>query len=295
MEQLQIVKFIKPLRGSSRPYLALVSDGNYYVVTLRGNPEGDGILANELLASRLAEIVGLEVPRAEVLELHPAMATSLQPIAADLQWGIAGSKHVGSRLAIAPSEGQIFDVLPPAYAAQLSNPEQLAGIQLFDIWTGNRGKRQVAYRRRTGERWAAAFVDNGHCFGGPGWDQWVGLAGGGVTLGPEQESWLGRIGALTRGTLLRTMAEIPPEWYGEDASRMLSLATRLGVRQAELRAALPARNGGGLSRQDTILLVEDEESLRDAGRAVALEWVSGAGSRGRAAWARTGASACGRH
>ena len=45
------------------------SDGHFYVVKFRNNPQHLRVLANELLATRLAERVGLPVPAVEVIEV----------------------------------------------------------------------------------------------------------------------------------------------------------------------------------------------------------------------------------
>jgi hypothetical protein len=46
-------------------------DRHYYVVKFRNNPQHERVLANEFLATRLAERVGLPVPAAEVVEVPP--------------------------------------------------------------------------------------------------------------------------------------------------------------------------------------------------------------------------------
>ena len=45
------------------------SDGNFYVVKFRNNPQHLRVLANEMLATRLAERAGLPVPVTEVVEV----------------------------------------------------------------------------------------------------------------------------------------------------------------------------------------------------------------------------------
>ena len=40
----------------------LCADGNLWVVKFRNNPQGSRVLANELIATKLAEAVGLPVP-----------------------------------------------------------------------------------------------------------------------------------------------------------------------------------------------------------------------------------------
>ena len=45
-------------------------DGHFYVVKFQNNPQHLRVLANELLATRLAESVGLPVPVTEIVEVH---------------------------------------------------------------------------------------------------------------------------------------------------------------------------------------------------------------------------------
>ena len=45
-------------------------DGHFYVVKFQNNPQHLRVLANELLATRLAESVGLPVPVTEIVEVR---------------------------------------------------------------------------------------------------------------------------------------------------------------------------------------------------------------------------------
>ena len=46
------------------------SDGHLYVVKFQNNPQHLRVLANELLATRLAERVGLPVPVTEIVQVE---------------------------------------------------------------------------------------------------------------------------------------------------------------------------------------------------------------------------------
>ena len=50
-------------------HLMLGADTNLYVVKFQNNPQHIRVLANELLATRLAEAIGLSVPPCEVMEV----------------------------------------------------------------------------------------------------------------------------------------------------------------------------------------------------------------------------------
>src|SRR5208282_1874086 len=57
------------MRGGAQSHLMLGADENLYVVKFQNNPQHLRVLANELLATRLAEAAGLTVPPCEVIEV----------------------------------------------------------------------------------------------------------------------------------------------------------------------------------------------------------------------------------
>ena len=58
------------MRGGAQGHLMRCSDGNFYVVKFRNNPQHLRVLTNEMLATRLAERAGLPVPGTEVVEVN---------------------------------------------------------------------------------------------------------------------------------------------------------------------------------------------------------------------------------
>ena len=52
------VQHVKRMRGGAQSHLMRCDDGHYYVVKFRNNPQHERVLANEFLATRLAERVG---------------------------------------------------------------------------------------------------------------------------------------------------------------------------------------------------------------------------------------------
>src|SRR5256885_14991300 len=63
------VQHVRRMRGGAQAHLMRCDDGHFYVVKFRNNPQHLRVLANELLATRLAERVGLPVPTVEVVEV----------------------------------------------------------------------------------------------------------------------------------------------------------------------------------------------------------------------------------
>ena len=56
------VQAIRRMRGGAQSQLMLGADGKLWVVKFQNNPQHLRVLANELIATRLAEAVGLTVP-----------------------------------------------------------------------------------------------------------------------------------------------------------------------------------------------------------------------------------------
>ena len=168
---LHLVEHVRALRGGSQPRLMRASDGNLYVVKFQGNPQGSRVLANELIASRLTQQLGLSVPQAEILELPSKLAETLYFESPAGPRRIPPGLHVGLPLVLSPFEGRIYDFLPQTYVNQIRNPEHFCGIRLFDLWTCNRDTRQAVYWKRSQQKkFTVTFIDNGHCFGGPNWE-----------------------------------------------------------------------------------------------------------------------------
>ena len=57
------------MRGGAQSHLMLGSDGNLYVVKFQNNPQHMRVLANELLATRLAEAIGSFGTSCDVIEV----------------------------------------------------------------------------------------------------------------------------------------------------------------------------------------------------------------------------------
>ena len=57
------------MRGGAQSQLMLGADGKLWVVKFQNNPQDVRVLANELIATRLAAAVGLTVPASDVVEV----------------------------------------------------------------------------------------------------------------------------------------------------------------------------------------------------------------------------------
>jgi hypothetical protein len=224
---IRAVQHVKRMRGQAQGQLMRCSDLDFYVVKFTNNPQHPRVLANELLATRLAEYSGLPVPKTEVVSvddwliehtpaLHIQLAHETMPCRAGLQFG--------SRYVVSPLEGQVFDYMPTEMLSRVRNLTAFAGMLVLDKWTGNVDGRQAAFWRRSLDRkYTVAFIDQGNCFNAGGWT-FPDYPLGGVYKQNEVyeaihgwdsfEPWLSRVEGMDEDVIWSLAGEIPVEWCG---------------------------------------------------------------------------------
>jgi hypothetical protein len=245
------------MRGGAQSQLMLGADGNLWVVKFKNNPQHLRVLANEFIATRIAEAVGLTVPETDVIEVSewliahsPELVVNVgrgavTPCAAGLQFG---SQFIGGLM-----PGQVVDYLPEPQLGEVRNLAEFAGMLLVDKWTGNCNGRQAVFERRPrGRRYRAVFIDQGYCFNAGEWNFPDSPLRGvfprnsvyaGVTGWKSFEPWLGRIESLPAETLWRIAEEVPPEWYGGDPRTIEALMEMLLKRKGLLRELIDSFRG----------------------------------------------------
>jgi hypothetical protein len=251
---IQATQHIRRMRGGAQGHLMRANDGYFYVVKFQNNPQHRRVLANELLASRLAAEIGLPVPSAEIVDVDPWLVANTPELTIQLagravhcQPGLQfGSRYVVDPLAEA---AQVFDFLPEAMLGQVKNLESFAGMLAFDKWTGNANGRQAAFWKRARERkYMVAFIDQGYCFNAGEWSFVDAPLRGvyarncvyaGITGWDSFEPWLSRIENIG-GAAIGTIADaIPSEWYG-DGDDLENLIAQLLRRRTMVRSLLEA-------------------------------------------------------
>jgi hypothetical protein len=232
-------------------------DGNLYVVKFQGNPQGTSILANEMLAAKLAANLGLPVPTTVVVDLSPGLSEELYFETPGGRQPILPGRHLGSRLVLSSLEGRSYDSLPQRYWQFVRNPEDFVGVQLFDLWTCNCNTRQFVFWKYSQDKeYTVTFIDNGHCFGGPEWS-FTPLMLPNCTLAKPStaeawQRWADRIATFPiRRSESFEADQIPPEWFGRDKQYSV-IFEELRVRQAVIAADIRRRaNSSGVIESDT--------------------------------------------
>jgi hypothetical protein len=243
------VQAVRRMRGGAQSQLTLGADGQLWVVKFQNNPQHLRVLANELIATRLAQAVGLTVPASDVVEvtewliantagMHVELPHSqIEKYRAGLQFG---SKFVGGLI-----PGQVVDYLPEQQLGELRNQEEFAGILALDKWTGNCNGRQAVFSRKPRERkYRATFIDQGFCFNAGEWTFPDSPLRGvyarnsvyaGVTGWQSFEPWLSSIESMSASSLWEIAELVPPEWYGGDTAVMERLMEQMLTRQDRVR------------------------------------------------------------
>jgi len=244
---VRALRHIRKIRGGSQAHLIQCSDGEYYVVKFRNNPQHPRLLANELFATRLAAAVKLPVlPVAFVNVSKEFIATSRlvnielpdgnQSCEAGVQFG---SGHPGYR-------SEVFDYLPSPLYGDVWNAPTICGALAFDLWTGNVDYRQCLFLARPELRrvYVLIMIDQGHCFGGGRWEFDDNPF---RSLYPEKrgyeivdgwdcfDPWLTRIEKMKERVIRTIASEIPPQWYGEKKEELDHLVERLIKRRSKIR------------------------------------------------------------
>src|SRR5271155_3474988 len=117
------IEQIRRMRGGAQAHLMRCDDDAYYVVKFSNNPQGARILANELLATRLAARMGLPVPSAAVVEVREALIENTDDLVIELGRGRARCQaglQFGSRYPGHPAEAVVYDFLPDEQLREVS-------------------------------------------------------------------------------------------------------------------------------------------------------------------------------
>jgi len=245
VKTVKAIKHICKMRGGSQSHLIQCSDGNYYVVKFRNNPQHCRVLINEFLGTRLATALKLPVFPMAFVEVDRSLMEQFPGLKIELQRGSIPCEpgiHFGSRY---PIQSKVFDYLSPNWLKNVWNADVLAGALAFDKWTGNTDVRQIVFLGCAAQRgYIAVLIDQGYCFGAGKW-----TLGGHIGQGlyphlaaykiiegwASFEPWLTRIERMSANTIRLAASPIPPAWYEGEHEELEHLICSLIERKAKIR------------------------------------------------------------
>ena len=229
---LKAVEHIAPLRGGSQAQIMRANNGAYFAVKFKNNPQHTRVLANEYLACRLAQLIGLRVPQPAIVEVVAATIRE-QNIAfayADRRVPVRPGLQFGSSLI---RDDETWDWLPRSLLGRIENVQEFLGVLAFDKWTCNADGRQAIFHRGHQQRgYTATFIDFGYAFNAGEWTFPDAPLRGTYAMSDVYKGarsledfapWLQRIARISARELEPIAADVPPEWYGEaeDMERLL--------------------------------------------------------------------------
>jgi hypothetical protein len=247
------VKHIRRMRGGAQSHLMLCSDHRFYVVKFGNNPQHPRVLVNEMLASQLADQIGLPVPVSVIVEVDarlvehmPEMHIQLLHHAVPCQAGL----QFGSEYAVNPLLGQCFDYLPTETLNRVSDLSRFGAMLPMDKWTGNVDARQAIFWREHKQRvYTIAFIDQGYCFNAGEWtfpDKPLQGVYGRNEVYTNVSGWdsfftsLSLIEKLEPDIIRSVAQQVPREWYDSNDDAMGNLVEMLIVRRTMIRPLIDA-------------------------------------------------------
>jgi hypothetical protein len=277
------IEHVRRMRGGAQAHLMRCDDEAYYIVKFQNNPQHLRILANEMLATRLAARLGLCVPQVEVVEVRPEIIAYTPDLVMQLGMGrkpCSAGKQFGSQFPGHPAWMTVHDFLPDEQLMAVRNLSDFLGVLVLDKWTCNTNGRQAIFFRDpsdlaaasgnlapgdalsnyaamgyTAQGYTTMMIDFGFCFNAGEWDFPDAPLRGlytrhrvyqSVTGMDAFEPWLARLeNQMTERVLGEEASQIPPEWYGGDWDALERLIERLYRRRERVRELIfSARNSG---------------------------------------------------
>jgi hypothetical protein len=266
------VEHVRRMRGGAQAHLMRCDDDGYYIVKFQNNPQHLRVLANEMLATRLAARLGLCVPQVEVVEVRPEIIAYTPDLVIQLGLGrtpCVPGKQFGSQFPGHPARMTVHDFLPDEQLGGVRNLGDFLGVLVFDKWTCNTNGRQAIFFREPTDDFrvrpdAAAYIaapytammiDFGFCFNAGEWDFPDAPLRGlylrqrvyeSVSSFESFEPWLERLEKqIDERVLGEEAAQLPPEWYTGDWNALERLLERLAARRKRVPELIfSARNSG---------------------------------------------------
>jgi hypothetical protein len=250
---LQAVQHLCPMRGGSQSQLMRASDGAFYVVKFKNNPQHVRVLANEFIAGRLARLLGLPVPEVRIVEVSEwlvAHTPEMRMHSGNRPVPCCSGRQLGSLYSRGELDGSAADYLPESLLAEVENLKDFARMLVFDKWTANQDGRQAIFRKLPGKRrYNATFIDHGYCFGAGEWgyvdSPRVGAFANSAVY-RHIEGWrdfeptLERVERANINELWSCASGLPEEWYEGDRTGLERLIQQLYLRKSFVRDLIDA-------------------------------------------------------
>ncbi len=249
---LRALEEIRRMRGGSQSHLMRCSDDHYYVVKFQNNPQHRRVLVNELLATRLATLLGLPTTTGAIIEVSEELIRVTDDLVIEMarqRIPCQAGPQFGSRYPGDPRKLALHDFLPDEKMRQVANLHDFAGMLVFDKWTCNTDGRQILFKKERNEAcYLMTMIDQGFCFNCGEWNFPDAPLRGLYTLRrvyaeirslDDFEPWLSILEEeFNVGVLFDAANGLPPEWYEGDTRSLHKLLEDLNRRRSKVRELL---------------------------------------------------------
>lgn len=245
---VKAIEHIIKMRGGSQAHLMRCSDGHFYVVKFKNNPQHIRTLVNELLAVRLMEKLDLPTTPAAIVDVSQRLIDRTPDLVVDLprhRVPCSSGFQFGSRYFGNPHKGWVLENVAPDELSTTQNWRDFAGMVVFDKWTCNCDGRQFVFCLREGTKYSMVGIDQGFCFNSVKWTfpdaPLRGLYGNKTVYRnikgmDDFEPWLSRLeNEMKFEDILEAAKGIPTEWYESDYGPICRLLEHLNRRRILVR------------------------------------------------------------
>ena len=222
MHPLLAVEGLRRVRGGSQAHVIRAQDGLLYVCKMLNNPQSNLVLANELIATRLAQHLGLSVPEPAFILATPEFFANNPSVRFETHTGLyepTPGLQYGSKMIDGHAT---YDFLPATFPRnRVNNLRSFAGILALDKWVCQADGRQVVYfQHKRGGNFDCSFIDHGYSFN----CDWTfpdsplrGVHGSmhvyqSITGWDDFEPWISRIENISPTVLTTIAGDVPDEW-----------------------------------------------------------------------------------
>ena len=255
-------RLIRKMRGGAQAHLLEASDGKFYVVKFRNNPQHRRVLINEWIASVFLKQLQIATPEAALIELTPeflasepdlCMQVGSRRIEAEPGW------HFASQFPGDPRLVPVFDFLPDSLLTQCVNLRDYLGVLVFDKWVANAdGRQSIFYKARIRDvrgdevlekGFVTQMMDNGFIFDGPNWQYGDSPIQGHyfraqvyapATKLDDFQPWLDRVRFFPEEVMDDARKRIPLQWLEDDGDALDGLLERLFARRQRVADLIEA-------------------------------------------------------
>ncbi len=260
---VQAVRAIRKMRGGAQAHLVEASDGSFYVVKFRNNPQHRRILVNEWIGTAFLRYLGIAAPACDIVEVRQEFLAENPEVRIQLGSRTAAVEpgwHFGSKFPGDPARTVVYDFLPDALLDRVENRADFLGTLAFDKWTGNADSRQaIFFRARVNDGdtsrqgFVAQMMDHGYLFEGPHW-RLTDSPLYGLYFRPlvyrdvrgiaDFEPWLERIVNFPDEVVDEAVRRIPSAWLDGEEAELDALLDRLMARRKRVPEFIEASRGG---------------------------------------------------